>query len=78
MSVSISGPACYYPFWLDEERKEDNDFQPHAHSFDDALCWLLHNPEHFSIEGLEEYYSKQEIDFLEQFQKKLLEDLGKR
>ena len=69
--------SLYYPFWLDEDRNTDRDFQPHDHSFNDVLSWLLHYPEHFSIEGFEEYYSKQEIELLQKFQKKLLEDLGK-
>ena len=69
--------SLYYPFWLDEDRKDDRDFQSHAHSFVDALRWLLHNPEHFSIDGFEEYYSKQEIELMQAFQKKLLEDKHK-
>lgn len=68
--------SLYYPFWLDADRNTDRDFQPHDHSFNDVLSWLLHYPEHFSIEGFEEYYSKQEIELLQKFQKKLLEDLG--
>lgn len=73
--------SLYYPFWLDENRDEDSiPIQPHTHSFDDALqcLLLLDNPEHFSIEGFEEYYSKQEIELLQKFQKKLLEDKGKQ
>lgn len=70
--------SLYYPFWLDEDRNEDRDFQPHAHSFDWALSYLMEYPEHFSIEGFEKYYSKQEIELIQNFQKKLLEDLGKR
>ena len=69
--------SLYYPFWLDENRDTERDFQPHAHSFNDALSWLLHYPEHFSIEGFEEFYSEQEIELIQNFQKKLLEDLGK-
>ena len=69
--------SLYYPFWLDEDRNEDRDFQPHAHSFDWVLSYLMEYPEHFSIEGFEEYYSKQEIELIQKFQKKLLEDLGK-
>ena len=34
--------GLYYPFWLDENRDTEHDFQPHAHSFNDALSWLLH------------------------------------
>lgn len=64
-------------FWLDEDRNEDRDFQPHAHSFDWALSYLMEYPEHFSIEGFEEFYSEQEIELIQKFQKKLLEDMGK-
>lgn len=68
--------SLYYPFWLDDNRDEDLPLQPHDHSFNDVLSWLLHYPNHFSIEGFEEYYSKQEIELLHKFQKKLLEDKG--
>ena len=70
--------SLYFPFWLDENRDEDSiSLQPHDHSFDNMLSWLLHNPEHFSIDGFEEYYSKQEIELMHAFQKKLLEDKHK-
>ena len=68
--------SLYYPFWLDDNR-DDLPLQPHDHSFNDVLSWLLHYPNHFSIEGFEEYYSKQEIELLQKFQKKLLEDKGR-
>ena len=29
--------SLYYPFWLDEDRNTDRDFQPHDHSFNDVL-----------------------------------------
>ena len=45
----------------------------HAHNFEGVLEALLDDPEGFSIQGLEEYYSQQEIEMLEAIQRKLKE-----
>ena len=45
----------------------------HAHNFEGVLEALLNDPEEFSIQGFEEYYSKQEIEMLEAIQKRLRE-----
>lgn len=45
----------------------------HDHYFEGVLEALLNNPEGFSIQGYEEYYSKQEIEMLEAIQRKLKE-----
>ena len=43
----------------------------HAHDFEGVLGALLNDPEEFSIQGYEEYYSEQEIEMLGAIQKKL-------
>ena len=45
----------------------------HAHNFEGVLEALLNDPEEFSIQGFEEYYSKQEIEMLGAIQKRLRE-----
>ena len=45
----------------------------HDHYFEGVLEALLDDPEDFSIQGLEEYYSQQEIKMLEAIQRKLKE-----
>ena len=45
----------------------------HAHNFEGVLEALLDDLEGFSIQGLEEYYSQQEIEMLEAIQGKLKE-----
>ena len=43
----------------------------HDHYFAGVLEALLDDPENFSIQGYEDYYSKQERDMLEAIQRKL-------
>lgn len=43
----------------------------HDHYFEGVLEALLDDPEGFSIQGYEEYYSKQEMEMLETIQRKL-------
>ena len=45
----------------------------HDHYFEGVLVSLLDDPMGFSIQGFEEYYSKQEIEMLEAIQRKLRE-----
>lgn len=45
----------------------------HDHYFEGVLESLLDDPEGFSIQGFEKYYSKQEIEMLETIQRKLKE-----
>ena len=45
----------------------------HDHYFEGVLESLIDDPEGFSIQGFEEYYSKQEIEMLETIQRKLKE-----
>ncbi len=41
-------------------RNTNEQLKCHAHSFEGVIQALLDDPEGFSIEGLEEYYSAQE------------------
>ena len=43
----------------------------HEHTFNGVLKALLEDPEYFSIEGFEEYYSEQERQLLSKMQEKL-------
>lgn len=43
----------------------------HSHEFEGVLETLLDDPDSFSIEGYEEFYSKQEIKMLDDVQRKL-------
>lgn len=65
--------GLFFPFWIGNQ-----DYHEHAHDFNGALRFLLSDPVTFSIKGFEEYYSAQEIKLLEQFRKKLLEDINKK
>ena len=47
------------------------DWHGHAHYFEGVLEALLEDPEGFSIEGFEQYYSAQEIEMLKKVQAKL-------
>lgn len=56
--------GLYFPY---------GEYPGHAHSFEGVLHALLDDPEGFTIEGFEEYYSEQERDMLRAVQKGLLE-----
>lgn len=58
-----------------DTRRPTEDFL-HEHEFSGILKTVLDDPEHFSIDGLEEYYSQQEIEFLQAFVQKLREDVA--
>ena len=64
--------SLYHPFHYGEPPQE-GEFEAHSHSFSGALQYLLQNPENFSLEGHEEYYSAQEIELINAFRKKLIE-----
>ena len=61
--------SLYYPYNTDETKGKE--YSGHAHSFDDVICAVLHDPAGFSIEGHEKYYSQQERDLLAKLQEKL-------
>ena len=58
-----------YPY--NTEQTQNCEYHGHSHEFDGVLKALLHYPDSFSIEGFEEYYSKQELDLLQRLQNKL-------
>lgn len=60
----------YYPY-NDGQPCMDN-FKPHVHELSWLLCALVRDPENFSIDGFEEYYSKQEQEFITAAKKKLV------
>ena len=53
--------------------KDTKDWQEHAHGFEGVIEALLEEPESFSIERFEEYYSRQELEMIKAIQEKLLE-----
>lgn len=61
--------GLYFPFNLGNNIEN---WEDHAHSFEDVIRYLIDNPYKFSIDGYEEYYSKQEIEFLHKLKDKLL------
>ena len=63
-----------YPFRTDSDETAWHD---HEHTFAGVLESLVEAPEHFSIHGFEEYYSKQEIAFLDKVRERLISDFGK-
>ena len=52
---------------------KDKDYDGHSHSFEGVISALLEDPNGFTIEGFEEYYSVQEKEMLQAIQKKLRE-----
>ena len=63
--------GLYFPYH--DSTTKGREYPGHAHSFEGVLHALLDDPEGFSIEGFEEYYSEQERDMLRAVQKRLLE-----
>ncbi len=53
------------------EPPEKEKYHEHAHSFEGVVSCLLEQPEYFSVAGFEEYYSRQELEFLNLLKKKL-------
>ncbi len=58
-----------YPFH--SEPPEEEQHPNHTHAFSSVVEYLLKKPCYFSIEGFEEYYSKQERELLEDLKKKV-------
>ena len=46
----------------------------HAHEFDGVLIALLNNPDSFSVDGFEEYYSEQELEVIRRLQSKIVSE----
>lgn len=66
--------GLFYPY---RTKPDTSKWREHSHTFEGVLADLIHNPKTFSIKGFEEYYSKQEIEFLDAIQNKLLNDFSK-
>ena len=65
--------GLYFPY--NDTSTKDREYNGHAHSFEGVLQALLDDPEGFSIEGLEEYYSAQEREMLEAVKSRFTNDL---
>ena len=61
--------GLYYPFHT--EPKINDCYQYHVHAFSEVVEFLLRKPKFFAINGYEEFYSKQEIELLENLIEKL-------
>ncbi len=68
--------GVYFPY--NDSQTKDQEYSGHDHYFEGVLKALLDDPEGFSIEGFEEYYSVQEREMLEAVQKRLLQEQGTR
>lgn len=64
--------GLYFPY--NTTQTMDKEYSGHSHSFQGVIHSLLDDPDGFTIEGFEEYYSKQELEFLDTLQRKLLND----
>ena len=62
--------GLYFPY--NDSSTKEKDYNGHAHYFEGVLRALLDDPEGFSIEGFEEYYSLQEREMLTEVQEHLL------
>ena len=62
--------GLYFPY--NDSQTKDREYSGHDHSFEGVIRALLDDPEGFTIEGFEEYYSAQEREMLEEIQNKLL------
>ena len=58
-----------YPFH--DEKPDEETGHNHVHDFASVVEFLLRQPQYFSIDGFEEYYSRQEIELLDELKKKL-------
>ena len=68
--------GLYFPY--NDSQTKDREYSSHDHYFEGVLKALLDDPEGFSIEGFEEYYSAQEREMLKAVQKRLLQEQGTR
>ena len=61
--------GLFFPY--NNKVTKNKEYTCHSHYFEGVICALLEDPEEFSIEGLESYYSDQEQEFLRAIQRKL-------
>ena len=64
-----------FPYHTSQTR--GTEYSGHSHSFTGVIRSLLEDPDGFTIEGFEEYYSEQERDMLKQIRSKLLQDAAR-
>lgn len=64
-----------FPYHTSQTRGKE--YSGHSHSFEGVIRSLLEDPDGFTIEGFEEYYSEQERDMLKQIRSKLLQDAAR-
>ena len=62
--------CLYFPY--NDSSTKGQDYCGHSHYFEGVIEALLGDPSGFTIEGFEEYYSEQELEFLSSIQKRLL------
>ena len=55
--------GLYYPY--NDKHTINKSHDNHAHSFEEVLVAVMDSPRTFTIDGFEEYYSKQEIELIE-------------
>jgi len=67
--------GLYFPY--NTEQTAEKEYNGHSHSFQGVIRALLEDPAGFTTVGFEEYYSKQELQFLAALQNKLKTDLTK-
>ena len=72
----LTGTNLIYPYSLSGKDREDFIF--HEHSWHYLMSVIFKEYKIFSIEGYEEYYSKQEIDIINKLVKSLNEKEDKK
>ena len=63
--------GLYFQYHTSETTGKE--YSAHDHFFEGVIKALLADPTGFTVEGFEEYYSKQELEMLQAVQKRLLE-----
>ncbi len=61
--------GLYFPY--NDTSTKDREYSGHAHNFEGVIQALLDDPEGFTIQGFEDYYSLQEREMLDTMKKKL-------
>lgn len=61
--------GLYFPY--NDTSTKDREYSGHAHNFEGVIQALLDDPEGFTIQDFEDYYSLQEREMLDTVQKKL-------
>ena len=69
VASEFAGTGLYFPY--NDSSTAGREYSGHSHSFDGVIHALLDDPEGFTIEGFEEYYSEQEREMLEEIKRRL-------